>query len=291
MSMALRQIGGSLRLSFRELWATFITLGLFVVATLGWLFLSLAMNIDVVEGSVAALKIFGLESTPTQAVQDEAGNWLQEAMNLERFVIGVQGFVFGSAYFLGTLLGIFATAPLAASMLTEPRVGLLLSKPTGRGRLLLGHVLAVFITVLILTTYLIGSTWLVLSYKTGIWEPRFLVGIPATAGMFAVMYGVVLLLVVVSRSSGAALIGAYGLIFISFILAGREGILKTLGDTGQVLFDVLYHVLPNFLEVLPLTVQLIEGGSVESWIPVTTSVIFGILTYLSAALWFVRKDF
>lgn len=286
------QLSGSLLLTLRELWATYVTLGLFVVATIAWLVLSLAMNLDVVEGSVSALRIFGIQSTPTNAIRDPAtGEWIQQAMGLDQFVIGIKSFVFGASYFLGTLLGIFATAPLTTALMEEARIGLLLSKPISRRRLLAGHTGGVFLTVLVLSTYLVTSVWLVLSFKTGIWDPAFLVAIPIITVMFAAMYGVVLLLSVTTRSSGAALITTYGLIFISVILSGHEQLTKVLGTTARTVFNVLYAVLPNFVEVIPLTAQLISHEAVESWFPLTSSLLFGAVTYLAAFLWFTRKDF
>lgn len=291
MSRPAIQLSGSLLLTARELWSTYVTLGLFAVSTICWLFLSFAMNLDVVEGSVAALRIFGFESTPDTAVQNSEGEWIQQAMGLDQFVVGIQSFVFGASYFLGTLLGIFAAAPLSASLVTESRIGLLLSKPLSRGRFLAGHVLGVFSTVFLLSTYLIFSVWLVLSLKTGVWVPSFLLAIPIITLMFGVMYSVVLLMVVMTGSSGFALVSAYGLIFISFILAGHEQIVTQLVSPWRELFVGLYWILPNFLEAIPATVQLIDGDPVKNWIPYLSSAAFGAVVYLGAFSWFSRKDF
>ncbi|MFT4605029.1 MAG: ABC-2 type transport system permease protein [Rhodothermales bacterium] len=286
------QLSGSLQLTFRELWSTYVTLGLFVVSTICWLFLTFAMNLDVVEGSVAALRIFGFESTPTNAIQNpETGEWVSEGLGLDQFVIGIQSFVIGAAYFLGTLLGIFAAAPLTASLVTESRIGLLLSKPLSRNRFLAGHVLGVFATVLLLSTYLVLAVWLVLSFKTGIWIPSFLLAIPIITLMFGVMYGVVLLVIVLTGSSGFALVTAYGLIFLSFILAAHEQIVTQLVSPGKEIFLAFYYLLPNFIEVVPFAVQLVEGDPVNTWVPITSSIVFGAIAYFGAFQWFSRKDF
>jgi ABC-2 type transport system permease protein len=286
------QLTGSLLLTFRELWSTYVTLGLFLVTTICWMVLSFAMNLDVIEGSIAGLRIFGIESTPTDAVRDpETGEWVQQALGLDQFVIGIQSFVFGASYFLGTLLGIFATAPLTAGLMGEPRIGLLLSKPISRSRFLAGHALGVFLTVLALASYLIVSVWVVLSIKTGTWSPEFLIAIPVIAIMFAVIYGVVLLVSVTTGSSGAALVTAYGLIFISFVLLGHDTILTQLSSGGRIAFQVIYYALPNYVEVIPATTQLIRGESVNTWVPFFSSVAFGLTTYIGAFSWFSRRDF
>ena len=291
MNRPLTQLSGSLLLTFRELWSTYVTLGLFLVSTLAWVLMSFAMNLDVVEGSVAALRIFGIESTPTDGVRNEAGEWEQVAMSLDSFVIGIQSFVVGASYFLGTLLGIFATAPLTANLMAEPRIGLLLSKPVSRHRFLAGHLAGVFLTVLTLVSYLVISVWLVLSIKTGVWNAAFLWGIPIITVMFLVMYSVVLMMAVTTGSSGFALVTAYGLIFVSFILAGHEQIRRTLSDFGETVFDIFYYALPNFLEGLPALVQLVSRNPVETITPFLSSIAFGVVVYLGAFLWFSRKDF
>ena len=49
----------------------------------------------------------------------ETGEWIRQAMSLDRFVVAMQDFVFGTSYMLGTLLGLFATAPLTAGLLGD----------------------------------------------------------------------------------------------------------------------------------------------------------------------------
>ena len=105
----MRPLSGSLLLTFRELWAMRITQGMFAIASLAWLLLSFALNMDIVEGSISALKIFGFDAgAPMERVFDEAtGEWVQQATSIDQFVVGINQFVFGASYFLGTLLGGF----------------------------------------------------------------------------------------------------------------------------------------------------------------------------------------
>ena len=120
-------LSGSLLLTFRELWAMRLTQAMFAVATLAWLLLSFALNMDVVEGSLAAIRIFGIESVPTDGVWDEAkGEFVQQALSLDQFMIRINSFVVGASYFLGTLLGLFATMPLVSGFLEHGRIDLVL---------------------------------------------------------------------------------------------------------------------------------------------------------------------
>jgi ABC-2 type transport system permease protein len=285
-------LSGSLLLTFRELWAMRLTQAMLAVATLALLLLSFAMNMDVVEGSLAALRIFGFETTPTNAYLDEAtGEYVQQAVSLDTFIIGINTFVFGAAYFLGTLLGLFATMPLINGFLEPGRVDLLLSKPVSRARLLLGHLSGVWCTVLLLVTYLVGGVWLTLSLKTGVWLPHFLVAIPITVLMFAVMYAVILTISIASRSPGLGLVVAYGLIFISIILASHEQLVPVLSSTSAAVFMTLYHLLPNFAEGVLVQTQLIDAEAVVVWYPFLSSLLFGVVTYGIGFYWFSRRDF
>ena len=118
-----------------------ITLGLFIVTTIAWLMLSFALNLDVVEGSIAAVRIFGLQSEPTELIRDsdtgkiirdEEGDLQRQALSLDKFVVGINQFVFSLAYIFGTLIGLFATMPLVSGFLEQGRIDLLLSKPISR---------------------------------------------------------------------------------------------------------------------------------------------------------------
>lgn len=285
-------LSGSLLLTFRELWAMRLTQAMFAVATLAWLLLTFALNMDVVEGSLAAVRIFGFETQPTEGVRDAAtGELIKQAVSLDSFMIGINTFVVGASYFLGTMLGLFATMPLVGGFLEQGRIDLVLSKPVSRPRLLLGHLFGVWITVLVLATYLIGGVWLSMAIKTGMWLPKVLWAIPIITVMFAVMYGVILFFGVSARSSGLGLVIAYGLVFVSVILAGHEAMLPVLSPTAAIIYQGFYHALPNFAEVVKILAQLVSDEAVTTWYPLISSLLFGGVLHALAFLWFNKRDF
>jgi ABC-type transport system involved in multi-copper enzyme maturation permease subunit len=55
----MHKLRGLLYLTFRELWAKKIVVGLFVVSTLVWVVLMLFMNVEEVEGGISMLRLFG----------------------------------------------------------------------------------------------------------------------------------------------------------------------------------------------------------------------------------------
>ncbi len=278
-----------------------ITQGVFVVTTIAWLLLTFALNLDVVEGSIAALRIFGLESAPLEVARDpqtgailkdpETGRAIQEALSLDRFVVGINDFVFGASYLFGTLLGLFATQPLISGFVEQGRVDLLLSKPISRARLLSGHIFGVWWLVASLVTYLVGAIWMVISIKTGLWLTHFLIAIPIIVVMFGVMYSIVMTIGVTLRNTGLALVVSYGCIFFSAVLAAKDQIIPQIGDVASAIFVTLYHVLPNYIEVISIMSQLASGEIVTSWYPLYSSILFGVAVYAIGFFIFARKDF
>ncbi|PSQ83337.1 MAG: hypothetical protein BRD30_13080, partial [Bacteroidetes bacterium QH_2_63_10] len=60
----MRPLLGLVLITFRELWARKIVLGLFIISSLVLLAVTFALNLDVVEGSLAGIRLFGQEATP-----------------------------------------------------------------------------------------------------------------------------------------------------------------------------------------------------------------------------------
>lgn len=275
---------GIVLLSLRELWAKKIVIGLFVVSSLVLLMTAFALNLDVVEGSLAGIRIFGADLGDAQDAD-------RDAITLQNVVFSVQAVVAGAAYWIGILLALFSTAPLFTSLLEAGHIDLLLSKPLNRTQLFAGHISGVWLTMLILSTYLLGGVWLIMSIKTGVWNPSFLLSIGIVLAMFGVMYSVIVFTGVWTQSTALALIVTYGLIFISLFLAGGEQLANQLQPGWRAVFWGLYHVLPNFAEVTQTVSQLSRAEPVPSWYPFLSSSLFGAVLYGGAGFWFSRRDF
>jgi ABC-type transport system involved in multi-copper enzyme maturation permease subunit len=282
----MRPLYGLFLLTARELWAKKIVLGLFVVSSLVLLAITFALNLEVVEGSLEGLRLFG-EDASFSDEKTGAGSQL----SLTRVVVAVESVVAGASYWIGILLALFASAGLFSDLQAPGRVELLLAKPVSRLQVLFGHVLGVLVAIASLIVYLMGGTWLIMSIKSGVWNPRFLLSILIVVGMFAVMYAAVLLMSVWTRSTALSLIVSYGLIFVSLVLAGSAEIAPLLGPVGEPVFWVLYHVLPNFSEVTTHVTALAKGVAVGSWYPLVSSLLFGAATYALVGVLFVRRDF
>ena len=281
----MRPLYGLLHLTFRELWAKKTVLGLFIVSSLVLLVITFALNLNVVEGSLQGLRFFGQQAGPEAAGEDAP------QFSLTNIVVQVEAVVAGAAYWIGILLALFASAPLFSDLQTDGRVELLLSKPISRVQAMMGHIAGVWLAILALTLYLMGGTWLIMSIKSGVWNPQFLVSIALVVGMFAVMYAPVMLMGVWSQSTALALIVSYGLIFVSTVLAGADQISPLLGPVAKPVFWGLYHALPNFTEVTMIVTKLAKDQAVTSWYPVWSSLLFGGAVYGLTGYGFVRRDF
>ena len=314
---------GLLLLTVRELRARKVVVGLFVVATAVWLAFALALQLDVVDGSLAGLRVFGTEQpvdAEPQPVLDDRGQPMIDpetgeprtrtmgpnlgANPLESLVFGAQAFVAGAAYWVGILLCLFATGGLVASLVEKGQADLLVSKPLSRSALLFGRLAGVGLVTFALVAYLLGAVWLVMSLKTGVWNPRFLLAIPAVWTMFIVLYGVVTLVSVWSGSGALALIATLGLVVTTLVLA-IPGLALSVDAAVRPLVQGLYYALPRFGSVgTDLVPHLATGfdapepgaqpglsAPVAALIPLATSVAFGLACYAGAFALFARRDY
>lgn len=282
---------GVLLLTIRELRAKKIILGLFGVATLVWVVLALALRLDVIEGSLAGARLFGEEMSGDSDLTDELGEPALGNSLLETFVFGAEMFAAGAAYWVGILLALFATGGLIASILQQGQVDLLLTKPLSRSKILAGRLLGVSVVMLALLTYLLGAVWLVMSIKTGIWNPRFLLAISVVFVMFMVLYSLISLTSVWTGSTPLSLILTFGLLFASLILAIKP-LHEQITQPGRSIVVGLYNILPKFVDVgAHIVPQLVVGETVESWFPFVSSLAFGVVAYALAFRLFQRKDF
>ncbi len=317
---------GLLILTLRELRARKVIVGLFAVSTLVWLTLALALQLDVVDGSLAGISLFGnAADMPTEqpivgadgnVVLDSTGAMMMEPAEpsmggnmLEQFVFGAQAFAAGAAYWMGILLGLFATGGLVAALTERGNVDILLSKPLSRDAILAGRLGGVGVVALFLFSYLLGAIWLVMSLKTGVWNSYFLLAIVVVWLMFAVMYGLVTLVSVWSGSGPLALVITLGILFASLVLSIPDLRLQLM-PAWRPLVDVPYHLLPKFGSVgSKLVPYLATGGAVSpeammdsaaqpggvptvpSLYPLLASVVFGLVCYAGAFYRFRRTDY
>jgi ABC-2 type transport system permease protein len=264
--------------TFREAVARKIFLGLFGLATLTILFFLFVMKIDVVEGAMATVSLFGIQ---TRGEMDTA-RLLQGAF------AGVSGFL----YTVGMFLAVFASAGLIPSVLEPGRIELILSKPVSRLHILLGRFAGNVLIVLFIISYLVLGVWLILSMKTGIWQPGFLWTIFFTVSLFSVLLTVVTFIGVLWESTALATMVTVALMIVSPILAQERTMNRLLSsEWSRQLWKGLYYVLPKVYDTAVMSVDMARLKPVESWWPIWTSMAFGAVVLTAGLAIFHCRDF
>jgi ABC-type transport system involved in multi-copper enzyme maturation permease subunit len=266
-----------IRDTFREAFARRIFWGFFGCCSALLLFLMFIMRIDVVQGAIATVTIFG-RSTPSADVQ----NLVQQTQSVIAMIL----------YFAGMALSVFASAGLVASVFEPGRIELLLSKPVSRTHLLLGRYIGNVLVVAANILYLVAGSWVIFGIKTNVWGAGFLVSSLCTIFIFSVLLAVLVLVGVLWDSSAVAIMVTFAIMIVTPILAQKATIERLLSsEWSRVVVRVLYYVLPKTSDVSVIIRHMILNQPVESWMPVWSTALFGVVV-LGLGLWrFQRRSF
>jgi ABC-type transport system involved in multi-copper enzyme maturation permease subunit len=266
-----------IRDTFREAFARRIFWGFFGCCSALLLFLMFIMRIDVVQGAIATVTIFG-RSTPSADVQ----NLVQQTQSVIAMIL----------YFAGMALSVFASAGLVAAVFEPGRIELLLSKPVSRTHLLLGRYIGNVLVVAANILYLVAGSWIIFGVKTSVWGAGFLVSSLCTIFIFSVLLAVLVLVGVLWDSSAVAIMVTFAIMIVTPILAQKSTIERLLSsEWSRVVVRVLYYVLPKTSDVSVIIRHMILNQPVESWMPVWSTALFGVVV-LGLGLWrFQRRSF
>lgn len=266
--------------TFRESFSRKIFWGFFGCSTALMLLFILVLHIDIVEGGVAAVKLFGREVRGAQGIE------------IGKIVDGVLGAVAVFLFTAGLGFSVFASAGLIPTVLEPGRIELLLSKPVGRSHLLLGKFLGALAVIGVNLFYLIFGVWIILGLKTGIWQTGFLASASFAVYAFAVLLTVVLFVAVLSESAVLATMVTYFVMLLSGIFAQHEHLARFFNSQWpRDLMEVLYYLFPKLYDIGNMARLAFLGQEIETWTPVVTSGLFAVVI-LGATLWvFQRKDY
>lgn len=263
--------------TFQEARARWLFWGLFGLSTLLILIFLFVLKIDVVAG---AISIMGIEGTA-------------KPLDVQKFVHTSYAFVSVFLYIWGTFLAIFASSGLIPSVLEAGRISLLLSKPITRPMLLLGRYAGNLLVVAANHVYLICCIWTIIGLKTGIWESRFLLAIPGSMFIFAVLLTVVVLIGVMSESAALAVMVSVALMLVSTLLAQHQMVVRLLSsEWSRELWMALYWVVPKVYDLANAMKQtIVFDRQADWWTPLWTSAAFALVVLWSAVRVFQKKDF
>jgi ABC-type transport system involved in multi-copper enzyme maturation permease subunit len=266
-----------IRDTFREAFARRIFWGFFGCCSALLLFLMFIMRVDVVQGALATISIFGNTLPST---------------NVQNLVQQTQGVIAMVLYFAGMALSVFASAGLVSAMFEPGRIELLLSKPVSRTHLLLGRFAGNVLVVSANILYLVIGSWIIFGVKTGVWGPGFLLSSLCTIFIFSVLLAVIVLVGVLWDSAAVAIMVTFAIMIITPILAQKATIEKLLSsEWSRDVVRVLYYVLPKTSDVSVIIWRLIQNQPVGSWMPVWSTALFGAVV-LGMGIWrFRRRSF
>ena len=274
----------------REAAARWTLVAYFFLSTIFIIIFASAVNLDIVDGALAGAKLFGKEVS-----MDE------NSISLEKLVLGFETGFSVFLYFLCTFLAIFATAHLVPRMQEKGTIDLYLSRPVSRVKLLLSRYLAGLILAGSNVVYLMGSIWLIVAWKTHVFNPRFLLGGTIIFLLIAVLLAFAFLVGVVTSSTAVSIMTTYGLFFFGLMLAAHDKIAAAVSKEWQAwLIETLYWVFPKTAELGQAVVAFIGGNefgmperilSVLNPAPFLTTAAFGVACLVLASFLFTRKEF
>ncbi len=200
----------------------------------------------------------------------------------------------GVSVFLGFLVfvAVLATSGLIPRMIERGRAEYWLSKPVARPTLIGFKILAIWIVYS--GVLLIGGVLVVASaaavhgiFSSGTWF--VLLGSIVT---FFIWLAIIAFVGVLTGSQASAMIAAFITWFAQWLLSQRDGLFGVVEwPVVEGIADVLYYVLPKTNEIGTLVLDYAGGRDVVTWLPLWSSVLFGlVLTFLT--LWrFKQKEF
>ena len=285
--LTVRQVCGLMAHAVRESLHRWTLITFLLGITFFLLLLSTAVNLDIVEGTLASARLFGQDL--------QIGDQEIPVENVVRFFqIGI----ISTLYSVGVLLALFLTCNQVPAMAREGWVDLLVAQPISRSTLLLGRTLGSVTVIGIGVAYLVAGSWMVLGIKTGLANMSFL---------FA---GVVILIVYTACFSATVLAG---IVTRNAPVSGIIGLMVWIG--GHVMYpfhvysewrvafppgwrrqaatgfaDGLYWMLPKSEGLRRLAVAAAQDEPI-SLLPVLYSLPFTIFCLFLACWWFTQRDY
>ncbi|MBN1206222.1 MAG: hypothetical protein JXB05_15000 [Myxococcaceae bacterium] len=257
-------------------------LAFMVGITLLLLVLSLSLKLEVLDGALAATRLFGNALNHRIVAVDVALRPLYMAC---AYVV----------FYGGILFGIVACSDFAPSLMSPGRIEHLLALPLQRWHILGGTFLGVMTLALCGAIYGSGGLLLIFGVKTGYWTLGPLIAALLACASFAAVYAVMLTTATLVRS--AALCAASGfLLLVGGIIAGyRTPISRVFEEgLGRRLFEGVTLLLPRLSSLANASAELAASQPLE--VKSLEMLLAGVLVFglgaLAVGFWrFEGKDY
>jgi ABC-type transport system involved in multi-copper enzyme maturation permease subunit len=268
--------------SFRnKMFLVFFVVSSFLIGSIG-----LALNMDAVNGVMRGATFFGNElRVPAFTIRE----WVE---NLQAGLAMLTGTV-------GLVLALMATSTLFPTMLQKGSIDLLLCRPIPRWFVITARFIGGASIMAFNAAYLFIGIWLVLGWKSGIWNQGFPLSTVLAVFAFITLFSVVMLVSVATESGPAGLLVAFTLLIFSPVLASHEQITPAFSsELYRQIFRSMYWVLPKPAETIGAMRRLILETPFEmfrkpldlNWV-LGTSAAFALVCYVATMVYFTRKDY
>lgn len=246
------------------------------------LVLGLSLELEVVDGALAATRLFG----------DVVSNDVRAADVVLRSVFQAVSYVI---FYGGILFGVLACADFAPSLLSPGRIEHMLALPVRRWELLLGTFLGVLALSSIGAIYAAGGFTVMLGVKTGVWTVRPVLAALLGTVTFAALYAAMLTSALFIRSAAVSALAGLLLFVIGIIASYRDKIAPVIEAGFQrVAFEKLTLLFPRVASLADASGAIAASQPVDARL--LTSMSIGMLVFGASALavgaWrFDAKDF
>lgn len=159
---------------------------------------------------------------------------------------------------IAIILGVIITSFFIPNMLRKGSIDLMLAKPIHRGTLLIYKYIGGMSFMFIFAAVAVGSVWVVIGLRSGLWNPKFLLLIPLLTFAFGILYAVSTLVAVLTRSAVAALLVTLAFSGLLWIIAYAYNQIDQIRNTPvkEILPDWVYSTADVVNGVLPRTRDL-----------------------------------
>jgi ABC-2 type transport system permease protein len=244
------------------------------------LILTFALNLDIVNGSLAAGALFG------KAFEMHRG-----AVPIDKVVVTGQSVFTGMLYGLGIFLAVFATGSQIPHLLRRGTADLYMARPVARTTVLLGRFAGAVTLVTANLVFLCGGVYLIISLKTGVWNPRFLLAGAMILLVFLCYLSFMYLIGVLSGSTPLSIMLPYAIYILAMPLMAHKEIAAAVDSRlAARTVEVLYWVLPKSAELGRDMVKLVMGEGAPALAAMLSTGAFGVVCLVLATVLFARKN-